>query len=407
MSVPPQVKWYQKDSFIGLIIEIVDPKRESVKVDLTESSVHFEAESSSGKYEFDITLYKKVDPNRFDTKIKDRRIKVVIAKAEDCHQEWSRLTPDKHRWLKFDVDSVDLTDEETIAARKLEDAKRKLEDEHGPLPQDTKVQHMSSMLNSDDITRDLEEAEKEMYDMLKNSYLTIYNSVVWLGYFYVFFVSLLRVAIEGTGAIKTNYATMSWLLRSCQQTVFLEIIHSVTGLTKTSTFATFAQVVGRAIVLFCVVDAEPSLQTSLSCYLLVVAWCAVEVVRYPYYIVQIYELYFPKLMWLRYNVWVPLYPIGLICEASLVYQCIELVSQSGRLTVTLPNSLNVAFDFSLFLKIYLAAPAIGGLFLLMHMGSQRTKAMKKLAKLKQMEDVYHKQKDLIDIRKKKESKKAK
>ena len=43
----------------------------------------------------------------------------------------------------------------------------------------------------------------------------------------------------------------------------------------------------------------------------------------------------------------------------------------------------------------------------MHMGSQRTKAMKKLAKLKQMEDVYHKQKDLIDIRKKKESKKAK
>ena len=49
----------------------------------------------------------------------------------------------------------------------------------------------------------------------------------------------------------------------------------------------------------------------------------------------------------------------------------------------------------------------GGLFLLMHMGSQRTKAMKKLAKLKQMEDVYHKQKDLIDIRKKKESKKAK
>lgn len=48
----------------------------------------------------------------------------------------------------------------------------------------------------------------------------------------------------------------------------------------------------------------------------------------------------------------------------------------------------------------------GGMALIKHMGSQRTKAMKKLAKLKQMEDVYHKQKDLMKIRKKKESKKA-
>ena len=36
--------------------------------------------------------------------------------------------------------------------------------------------------------------------MLKNSYLTIYNSVIWLGYFYVFFVSIIRVAIEGKGS---------------------------------------------------------------------------------------------------------------------------------------------------------------------------------------------------------------
>lgn len=44
------------------------------------------------------------------------------------------------------------------------------------------------------------------------------------------------------GAVKTNYAAMSWLLRSCQQTVFLEIIHAATGLTKTSTLATVLQV---------------------------------------------------------------------------------------------------------------------------------------------------------------------
>ncbi|KAL5258819.1 hypothetical protein ACHWQZ_G009323 [Mnemiopsis leidyi] len=161
MAAPPPVKWYQKELFIGLLIDIIEPKKESVKVDVTETSIHFEAESSTGKHEFDITLHKKVDPEKYHIKVKDRRIKIVISKAEGCQEEWSRLTPDKHRWLKFDVDSVDLTDEETIAARKLEDAKRRLEAEHGPLPKDTKIQQMSNMLNGDDLSRDLELAEKE------------------------------------------------------------------------------------------------------------------------------------------------------------------------------------------------------------------------------------------------------
>ena len=69
-------------------------------------------------------------------------------------------------------------------------------------------------------------------------------------------------------------------------------------------------------MLFPVVDAQPELQATLACYLLVVCWSAVEVVRYPYYIVQTYELYFPRLMWARYSLWVPLYPLGILCEGK-------------------------------------------------------------------------------------------
>lgn len=42
-----------------------------------------------------------------------------------------------------------------------------------------------------------------------------------------------------------------------------------------------------------------------------------------------------------------------------------------------------------------------------YMNGQRKKAMKKLSKLKQMEDIYDKEKDLIKIRKKMETKKLK
>ena len=65
--------------------------------------------------------------------------KLWLSVFSDCQGEWARLTPDKPRWLKFDVDSVELTDEETIATRKLEDARRRLEADHGPLPRDTKI----------------------------------------------------------------------------------------------------------------------------------------------------------------------------------------------------------------------------------------------------------------------------
>jgi len=243
--------------------------------------------------------------------------------------------------------------------------------------------------------------------MIRNSYLGIYNSVIWLGYFYVFAVSLLRLAIEGKDAVSNNYDTMGWLLRSCQQTVFLELIHAAVGITKNPISTSFMQIAGRAVVLFLVVDGEPELQSSLACYMLVVAWSAIEVVRYPYYISQIFDYYLPKLMWLRYNAWIPLYPIGLACEAYLVYQCIALVGVSGRLTVILPNSLNVAFDFTTYLQIHLAAIVLGGVYLMHHMVVQRTRAMKKLSKYRAMEDVYDKQVDLAKIRKDKESKKTK
>ena len=42
-----------------------------------------------------------------------------------------------------------------------------------------------------------------------------------------------------------------------------------------------------------------------------------------------------------------------------------------------------------------------------HMATQRTKAMKKLSKLRHLEDIYYKENDLIKIRQKKEKKKDK
>ena len=405
MSQQAHVKWSQQDTSLLLVVEVTEPKKDTVKVDLANDSIKFEVEDNGGLKVFQLKFHKRINPEKYSVKVKDRRINLTITKSEDSEGEWGRLSPDKHRWLKFDIDSVEVTDEETKAARKLADAKKRLEAEHGPLPEDAKIQQVSNMINADDISRDLEAAEKEMWDLFRNSYLTIYNSVVWLGYFYILFMSVLRVAIEGQGAIGTNYEAMGWLLRSCQQTVFLELIHSITGLTKTPFPTVLMQVAGRAVVLFAVVDGEVELQRSLACYILVLAWSAIEVVRYPYYIAQTYQLYIPKLMWARYTAWIPLYPVGLACEVLLVYWSMLAARDSGRLTLSMPNSLNVGFHFPTFLAVDLPARVLGGLVLMRHMSSQRRGAMRKLNRLRQVQDVQEKERELHRVQQQRASKK--
>ena len=41
--------------------------------------------------------------------------------------------------------------------------------------------------------------------------------------------------------------------------------------------------------------------------------------RYPFYSVQTIG-YCPKwLLWLRYTAWIPLYPVGIICEGTVYF----------------------------------------------------------------------------------------
>ena len=45
-----------------------------------------------------------------------------------------------------------------------------------------------------------------------------------------------------SGAMLSNYRNMGWLLKSCQNTVWLELLHSFFKLTKTPLSATMMQV---------------------------------------------------------------------------------------------------------------------------------------------------------------------
>jgi very-long-chain (3R)-3-hydroxyacyl-CoA dehydratase len=53
---------------------------------------------------------------------------------------------------------------------------------------------------------------------------------------------------------------------------------------------------------------------------MVLAWSVAEVVRYPFYALSLLGLESSVLLWLRYTLFLVLYPIGAVSEAALSFQ---------------------------------------------------------------------------------------
>lgn len=45
--------------------------------------------------------------------------------------------------------------------------------------------------------------------------------------------------------------------------------------------------------------------------------------RYPYYMLRVYDVEISFLTWLRYTIWIPLYPLGFICEGVVVLRWVQ------------------------------------------------------------------------------------
>ena len=69
--------------------------------------------------------------------------------------------------------------------------------------------------------------------------------------------------------------------------------------------------------------------------------------RYPYYALSVLNIDFPVLSWLRYTVWIPLYPVGFTCEGKSVIWLLARTNSFG--------SFSNSFIFCI---IYLSSQAL-------------------------------------------------
>ena len=105
-------------------------------------------------------------------------------------------------------------------------------------------------------------------------------------------------------------------LAQCEQC--LEVIFSITRMTKNNPFTVFVQTVARACIVCIIMPLiwHDSVNEKWV-FMAAIPWCIGEMVRYPFYEFKSLQ---PYLGHLRYNVFIPLYPIGVLGELICFYQ---------------------------------------------------------------------------------------
>ncbi|XP_013140492.1 PREDICTED: very-long-chain (3R)-3-hydroxyacyl-CoA dehydratase [Papilio polytes] len=361
MVVPsPFVYWAQTDKLITLKIDLKNVVKPDV--DIVDNKIKFFGKGIGAhgetQYGFNLDLFsslKSDDDQTTTIKLFDNRVELILKKEKDAW--WPRLTaqPQKPAWLKINFDLW-----------KSEDG-----------------------IDSDDEARDVMKDYPGMYDQLhkeemgyrkedfKKVYLIVYNLFQFIGFTYVLAVMGVRYAKLEYDSVADTYEHVGSAMKFLQLMQYLEVMHPMFGYTKGGVLVPFLQISGRAFVLFVMIEAEPRMQTKPVVFYLFLIWGLIEVVRYPFYITQIYKKEIYLLTWLRYTLWIPLYPLGILCESIVILRNIPYFEETQKFSVSMPNEWNFAFHLPSLMRVYLLVLTFPGMFFVMsHMHKLRTVKLK-------------------------------
>lgn len=343
----PHVYWAQRHGEIYLRVELSDAK--NVNINLQEhNTLQFRAQGHGAKgdneYEFKLEFLEPVRPE-IKHKSTERQVDIKIKKKEE--RWWDRLTlqekkplflaPDFDRWL-----------DESDAEMELQAKEEKL----------NKISVESRVRN-------------DPYLGLKKSYLFMYNLVQFLGYSWVFVNMTVRLFILGQDSFYDTFHTTADIMYFCQMMAVLEVINPLLGLVKTGAFPAMIQVAGRNVILFVVFGSLDEMQNKPVVFFVFYLWSTIEIFRYPYYMLACISTEWKMLTWLRYTIWIPLYPLGVIAEAVAVIQSLPIFDETRLFSLTLPEMLGNSLSFSYTLQLYLVFMFLGLFINLRHLYKQR------------------------------------
>lgn len=206
------------------------------------------------------------------------------------------------------------------------------------------------------------------------TYLLIYNivySLLFIG------VNLTLCTKFLTGKLNNDFVlSLAIVVKWMTYFQYIEVIHPILGLTPGGFMMPFLQTFGRSLNITFLCNPIILQNAGVFGPWLLFVWSAVECIRYPFYVLKIFNIDIYPITWLRYTIFMPLYPAGGLCEFMVFRSAIQEYERTGAMSYQLPNALNLSLALPTFLKIHIYLVLGPAIFKLMkHMSAQRVKVL--------------------------------
>ncbi|KAG9411662.1 Very-long-chain (3R)-3-hydroxyacyl-CoA dehydratase PASTICCINO 2 [Aphanomyces cochlioides] len=214
--------------------------------------------------------------------------------------------------------------------------------------------------------------------MIKNLYLTLYNLACCAGWAYVLGLTFQTVNQDRNIDVSTAklWDIVEIPLKIVQTAAFMEILHAMFGIVRSPVFSTVLQVSSRLALLWMINDLVPETRTHWGFVMMVTSWSLVEVPRYAFYALNLWNAVPDWLFFLRYHLFMVLYPTGISGEVSCMLSALPYVT-NGAYAIQMPNDHNVAISLQFMIYLTLVVYVPGSPFMYQNMNNMRKKAYAK------------------------------
>lgn len=209
----------------------------------------------------------------------------------------------------------------------------------------------------------------------KKTYLFLYNLMMFVMFLMVHLILTIKTLTRTVDDDSVQGAAS--IVKLLTYTQLLEYIHPILGLVPGGPWMPFLQVIGRLLVNHFLTDPEIRSNSAPYAHYLFIVWSSIEIFRYSFYALRVFNVEIYPITWCRYTLFMPLYPMGGFCEARIVMATVRHFEKTGAYTLSLPNSSNFSFSLPSFLRFYtlaLLGPSI--IYLMKYMWTQRCKQLK-------------------------------
>ncbi|CAG5095319.1 Oidioi.mRNA.OKI2018_I69.XSR.g14132.t1.cds [Oikopleura dioica] len=154
---------------------------------------------------------------------------------------------------------------------------------------------------------------------LHRAYLLLYNVILAAGWASIGWAAVREY--NHSGHVKHLFRATEKSLFIFQTAALLEVFNAAVGFVKSST------------------------QNSWGYVLILAAWTVTEVIRYTYYAFNQLNMTPFILTYLRYTLFIVLYPMGVTGELICITKALPVVHSSKLYSWGLPNTWNLSFDY--------------------------------------------------------------